>query len=491
MPTLSDFEAVWGLKREPILTSINTKNPHHDNLFVGRESELNETIEALKRWPRMRGGEIALVSGAPGVGKTTFIQHVLKCLTQKLYIPLVDYSPAAFHTEDELLGDQDYIRIFSQVETALGDASRMTKLKSFNLTSSENEKTNEENLSDRRQLLINFLLDELQILATSVSLKEPLFIVVDNLDFLSSQDQLLLLRLFHVLTRNNQNIVVIFVGRPMLLAIGQNMPRELVGSISEPLRFLAPVKLQEVFDARFRSGGAGDCTLFCTPKFVEEINQFVDGNIAMGLKVLARLYSDSIANLSVEHFTYDVENGVSAIIGNSLASIDFSSRNGNNFGFVANILGRYKEADRAPPIVILLSLMKKRTKFDKKLVSKFNQEAKKYDKTHPEYSMADVSRLLDWCRGTRMIRRLAFGNIEAFKSYVQGNNSDIDVGFNYGLTNTAIFTLKLLGQEKYRLLSGIARMPFGFQRYANEIAPMHFSSYQSSVWVEDRALLNL
>jgi hypothetical protein len=481
MPRLEQLEEKWGLQSTPLLTAIDASVPEHSALFVGRALEIERTYAVLERWPQLQGGKIALVGGAPGVGKTTFIKFLITRFVNCGYVPLVDYSPAIFQGKDYSLTDQDYLYIFAKIE-------------SFLLSSQENNHHLTDQLgrifeatkdSDERQsFVVNYLIEKMTELAQRRFRNDKMYLILDNLDFLSPKDQLNLLRILSVLTRDNFNIVVVFVGRPLLLSIAQLMPREFVGSHAEVLSFLQPINFETVLESRFKLAGAPGYDKFCTEQFLREIDVYVDGNLALALKIANKLYTEAVYVLQDDKSTYDLQTGVDAMLGESLANINIIDSGENSFGFVPNILLRYKDADKVPPILLLISLLKDKRSLDHKLVDDFNRQAKQFDPTNPDYSLQDLIRLTDWTRGTRLTRRLQIGDIENFIKYVNERSDVSDIHFYFGITNTGLFVLKMLSSEKYRRLAKLEHMPFGFQKFVNQIHPEHFRVFPSHDWVE-------
>lgn len=89
-----DVWALFGLRESPYFQeTLGTGSPYPSDLFVGREEESQRALRVAASGPSSR----QVIQGAPGVGKTTLVQHVKDELAQLGYI--VRWRPVPITSE--------------------------------------------------------------------------------------------------------------------------------------------------------------------------------------------------------------------------------------------------------------------------------------------------------------------------------------------------------------------------------------------------------
>ena len=486
---LNDFDKHWNIVKPPYLSSLVIGNNFHSSLFINRDDEIRSSVEKLSRWDSAFGGRVAIVSGAPGVGKSSFVRALKDNLDgRSFYISLFDYSPSVFADNNLDITATDYISLFSRIEAALSaeavnlNNSNSSEKEKFFESSEYSAPTSDINLAE------NIVRDRFSEMASWLSrVPKKMYLIVDNLDYLSPRDQYRISKPLFWLARDARNVVIIIAGRPFMTMISQILPRQFVGTSCETLCFLHYLKPSDVIQNRFDNAKGDDTSQqinIFDERFYEFLDSYCDGNISLALKFVARLYLDAPSLIDSNNYRISYESAIRYLISGGLAQTDGQVSDAN-FGFIPNLYIKFKHNDKIPPFLALLHMFKNERTVDENFYDEFRSFVFHHDDTSPKYSDKDIYKMLSWLRGMRIIRRTGIWNITGMEGYLEGKVRNSDYLFRFGSTPTALELVNLIQRPDYTRQAHLQSEPTGYRDFVRRLDFRGIDIHRSNQWIID------
>nr|WP_306264942.1 ATP-binding protein [Pararhizobium sp. IMCC3301] len=446
--------------------------------FIARKNEdIIFTAKIIKRFTQLSPNQVLLISASPGVGKSTFIRFLASQLSKSYYISLFDYSPAFEYNFNIDLTNHHIMRFASHLEKSIV----------YGLRENRSEQASKLNISQNINNYFeidDYVIDVLSNLIVR-DIDEYIYIFIDNIDFIDAAEQFRIIRIVGALSQKNRKVIFIVCGRPFVTMMARVNPRQFFGTTTHLLHHLPYLSIKDVIVGRFLpvSNDPDVAGKFLDDDAFDLLDNFIDGNIALGLKILADLFIKRPFMRPVEIPTSNKNDLIQVMIGEQLLSAKKDDHQGGNFGFVCDIFARTKAADRIPIVYFILSKLNRPVPIDDQVLSQWNSEIRRIDSQSPVYTNREFREIIETLRGMRLIRRTGIDQSNNINSKIsKSNRSEVFFDCSYCITRTGVTTIILSKSTIYEDMASLSHYPTGYRDYIKRDDTVFNIPEQSKPW---------
>ena len=268
-----------------------TLYPERADLFIGRDELLSRAALQIQKQISMSDSSITLVCGSPGVGKSTFVDHLLRSHFSETgkRISLIGYTDNPF-TGNSQLGVDQLLTLFSQVESFLNAI----------LADKDDGHHSEANIIDDRHVTIAKLepIDAIELACSTI--KETLakkcarihelrgrvrqhYLAIDDVDYLSPRDQARVLSILCSMATVSTNPAIMYSARPAAAGIAKHSVTSLMNhAVTEPIKIPA-LDPNQVIDVRIKHQNRNAINPFAEEATSQFISKLTNGNLRIAL----------------------------------------------------------------------------------------------------------------------------------------------------------------------------------------------------------------
>ncbi len=470
-----DFWKIWKWEKAPFMGEL-IMYPDKSNFFIDREELIADTALQLKRQIDMCDSSITIVCGSPGVGKSTFIDQLLrtKYPNNSKRISLIDFVTNAYEGNNTL-SIENLLSILSKIEEALNEMLE-GKNKELN-TSSLIKKRWDETIGQEDKDYYNrsteeeknFLIDLFHTIIVPKCKRihelkdeiEQYYIAIDDVDYLCASQQNELLSLLCTISGTTINPSILYTARPLAAGIAKLRVTSLIHHrITEPIR-VSPLDVNKIIEKRIKDENNNAINPFEIDSVKRFLTKYTNGNIRVALEYVKKGQENSHKHLSAQNHFYSRETFIDMLFGkknnNNLMLTDEVEQQRDIF----NIFSKNLENDPVPVFYITLVTIDsvKIKKLDTDFVNKFNNICKKINQKemeHKEYNENQISLYLKSCHKMHLIRRVSFESMEEYLGRHMGIHKDNPLYKTYfSMTAKGDELLLMTRDKQYQKLCGL------------------------------------
>ena len=322
---IRDLYKKWKWTDAPNLGDIYKKKSDLVKLFGFREQLVDDVVFHLKNPMSTRG---ILVSGLPGVGKTTFLNYINKKYFPETMtvISLAGRLSGAQHRGQVHITEEQFLYIFEKIETFLKKILDKANVGISKRDDSELRKKFEKSNSNlpfkeyTRDILIP-LCEEINRL-TDIP---QYYIAIDDVDYIYPTEQEEILSVISDLIIVSTNPIILYSARPPAAGIARNHLATLMAhNFGEPID-LDPINSFDVIKSRLSKCSSDECSEYGpyfnnkdTEKFFVNMS---NNNLRSALDLATAGISEAPKYLSDKKPQYCKETLVSALYGRKSISV--------------------------------------------------------------------------------------------------------------------------------------------------------------------------
>ncbi|MEP3654399.1 MAG: ATP-binding protein [Litorimonas sp.] len=440
----------------PFLGRLDPSNSDHSTLFLDRADEMENTKRLLRVQYNTQPDKIRLLAGPPGCGKTTFMKFLDKEIPNSHYISLNDMTPFG----NKRLSVDDYVTLFAKLELLIDYEAKGGNVP-FDLESDFLEtgiwrkyiQNRSFDFSLHQIAIKEFLQSVLNKLDNSKSkrFKEPIYLLIDNVDLIHVSDQHLILFILSYVVNNTNAVEVVYSTRPHGVAISNSMPREKEGRETTELITLKKLDVTKVISSRFEHEKNGiELSDFMTVESRELLEALSDSNVPLGFDIVSRVLNTS------QDFNLPLQKDklVKFCLGNERSSTllpDIFSFHDYNLG-------------KVPVAYAMLLALKSPSWINADFQDQYTELLKELSgRNRKRVTKASINKILNKCRHSRLVRRIGVMSKDVIQNNLQ--TGDDLFGFKVALTSRGKSILEeICMMEEYQSWSCFEKLPFGVQR---------------------------
>lgn len=460
---LQNYLVHLGIDDYPNFENLDPKNDKDVHSFISRLGiSVKETAHKIIALSKLSPDQVLLVSASPGVGKSTYIKFLASELGSKNYISLFDYSPAFEYNYNIDLTNQHILRFAAHLEdifSLISDQKTQSSSGRLGQYSTPKFDTNFE--------IDDYIIDVLKKQSLKNGKKKH-YVFIDNVDFLRELEQFRIIRIICSLSAHFKNVTFVVAGRPFVTMLARQKPREFFGTSTNLLHHLPYLGFRKVLLGRFNAVCSSEFEL---DKFLDEgavafLDKFIDGNIALGLKIVTAVFLARPFDIDDKKLKADWDFLLKVLLGRQLVPVSSDQSDNGDYGFVPNILAKVKNADRIPIVYFILRKLFEKTYITDSELQSWNEEILALDSQGVSHSPNEFRNLLDKLRGMRLIRRTGTRDNEALvRSLAMGNDFGKHFDCYYQISRTGVATIELAAYRQYLQMVKFSSFPTGYRRY--------------------------
>lgn len=457
-----DLFGIWGLKKSPYWGDLTLFPEYYDRLFVLREDLVQKTVRRLHRGS---DSKIILLSGRPGVGKSTFLDYInYKYFRENMKrIPLTGRLPIARDHGFVEFTEELFLYVFAEVEKFL-----MQIISNNNLNIPAKKYTAMATYYKNNQAKVPFteftrdcILPLCEIIHHNRDRIPRYFLAIDDVDYIYPYHQKDFLTVLCSMSEITTNPQIIYSARPVASGIATNHLNNYIAHRTAPSVKVDPIDSIKIIESRIRDvANDPDNLRHCLvdPEAQEIIRKLSCVNIRKALDLGNYCFDNADEYVKPPSYTFTRSSMIKCLYGSRSTSKN-SEIDSDEERQLINILRAIDPEDKVPLEYIALLCVQKPIVVDEGFYKKFNDFLRKMLHTLPETWSLPENRILDilvQCHKSYLVRRLTHINFSDLKSDKSQYKAHTRVkGHRICLTRKGKLCLELTKEKLYQDLTAL------------------------------------
>ena len=458
--TLEQLEKHWKISEAPFFGDLRLKKEKLKVLFKFREQLVERTVARLRRH---NDGRMIIISGAPGVGKSTFLTHLEHNYFQSSMkvISLVSRLGPVHDNRFADMSEDQFLFVFERIEHFLyhileenGITPRTTKsIKDFSL-----------DLKSNRLPFLEYTRDILMPLCVQIQEHNKnlpkYFLAVDDVDYLKPDDQKQITSILKNMADISLNPVLLYTARPEAASMAtshlSSYPHHRTGA---PVH-LDAIPAMDVIDSRIQDVQRGSSTDH--PLADEQVRKIIEdiscSNLREALQIAQACYDEADRFCQNPPHRYTRSSLIQALYGPKSPGHNVSSYTGPNRRLL-NILRSLEPNDDVPYEYVALLCFERPATVNDDLFARFKEIADGLNsKNAPGGSVPDdaIIRIIELCEAEHLLQRRDSVTYDHFSRDKPAQRVERPIrNFQFCLTSKGALLLKMTSDPLYQELCNL------------------------------------
>lgn len=502
-----DFWNLWNWNKEeaPFFGEL-IMYPEKSNIFVEREELIDRAFDQLERQNAMGDSSITIICGSPGVGKSTFIDQLLrrKYPDTSERISLIGYVGNPFENNSRLTTTH-LLDIFSKVEGFLNKIlkGKQTTAPRSDIKSKFTEFVSSNPKNDEFSTLCDIITDTIIPKCTEIhKLRGKIdhyYLAIDDVDYLLASEQQRLLSILCAMAGETSNPSILYTARPLAAGIAKHRVTSLAHHrFTEPIRIPA-INPNKVIHARITLNGELDKVI--NPFKREQTRQFLtklgNGNIRLVLEYVKKAQQNACKYLKPNNLYFSKLDMLELLYGAPVINKDglsLMSYLGEQRDLL-NVFCVVENGDPIPALYVALLTVDRATnkRIDTAFCNSFNKIAYELNPKGMEQKSFSKNQILESLRSlhrAHLIRRNGFTvSVDKYLSGERNDKTFNPIKLTYiDLTIRGDEILQLTREPKYQELCGLQFLRRDLQDKIKNMKFVHASQLDGSYLLENNPL---
>lgn len=436
--SVDEFWKLWEWEKEedkaPFFGEL-TMWPEKSHIFVERELLIERAYDQLELQRLTGDSGITLVCGSPGVGKSTFIDQLIRKKYKETgkRISLIGYVENPYEADSHLTTTH-LLEIFSEIEGFLNEilkGKQSTEPRStIKSRFSEFSKlhTKDDDFIVLCDIITETIIPKCRAIHELRSELDHYYLAIDDVDYLLASEQIKLLSILCAMAGATSNPSILYTARPAAAGIAKHSVTSLAHHrLTESIRIPA-IDPYKVIDARITHNGSMNRALnpFSTETTRQFLTKISNGNLRLALDYAKKAQNEVCTYLKKTNLYFSRNDVLCMLFGSPVTSKNELSLMANlrEERHLVNLFCSIEEDDPVPVLYVALVTTDAadNKKVDLDFCNLFNRIAYELNPKGMEQKEFSEEKILSYLRNlhkNHLIRRKWFTNIEDYLSNEQ------------------------------------------------------------------------